>query len=786
MQSIHHSSILSRQLARTAALFAGTLSVAALLTGTACTRANQNANITGDALVTGATMEVAANAQVGGRGAQTNGQGVRSGTVSLADDAKIAQVATQLLSQAHYARVPVNDSLSPKVFDAFVKALDPQRTYLLASDVDALAKQYRTTIVGRTVNKGDFAAAQQMYALLLKRAGEQTQYATEALKKPSLFTFTGNDEYTVDRETADRPTTAAASQELWKQRLRYEYLQEKLSGEKPDAIVKTLTRRYERSLRSLKELDSDDIFELYMNSIAHSLDPHTDYFGKATAETFAISMKLSLFGIGATLRSEDGYTVIEEIRPGSPAQKTDKLKAGDKITGVAQGKNGAFVDVVDMKLNRVVDQIRGDKDSVVRLRYIPGDATDPSKREEVSIVRDEIKLDDQQAKARLEIVPQATGKPLRVGVIDLPLFYQDSDKGKSCSADVALLIQKLQAEKVDGVVLDLRNNGGGSLQEAIKLTGLFIESGPVVQVKDSKGDIRVSDDEDRSVSYAGPMVVLTSRTSASASEIVAGALQDYGRAVVVGDSSSFGKGTVQAVYDLGPVMSQSGASVADDPGQVKLTIQKFYRASGASTQLRGVVPDIILPSLFDALEVGEGDLENPLPYDTIESAEYRKIGAVAPVAPALVQKSAARIAGEPDFAYLKQTIARVAKAQNTKTISLNEAKRRKEQTEEEARAASRQKTLAARAASKSVVYPITLEDAAKPGLPKPLTVEQIRKGLLDGAKEDDTQSLTEINAQKKGKVTLPEPDIALAEAQRILGDYVSLGAVKLTAAVTKP
>ena len=441
--------------------------------------------------------------------------------------------------------------------------------------------------------------------------------------------------------------------------------------------------------------------------------------------------------------------MIEDLKPG-PALKTKKLHPGDKIVGVAQGKTGAFVDVVDMKLNRVVDQIRGEKDSVVRLKFIPADATDPSVREEVTIIRDEIKLDDQQAKARLEVLPQAGGKSLRVGVIDLPLFYQDTDKGKSCSADVALLLAKLKTEKVDGVILDLRGNGGGSLQEAIKLTGLFIKQGPVVQVKDSEGKIRVSDDEDPSVTYAGPLMVLTSRSSASASEIVTGALQDYGRAVVVGDSSSFGKGTVQAVYDLGPVMSQVGQQIADDPGQLKLTIQKFYRASGASTQLKGVVPDVVLPSVFDVLDVGEQELENPLPYDTIPSAVYSKVGAVAPVASALKQKSMARVASEPDFQYLKDTITRVGKAQKQKTISLNEAKRRKEQAEEDARADARQKLLAVRPASKSVVYPITLDDAAKSGLPKPLTVEQIRKGLLDGAKDDDAPTLTELNAQKEG------------------------------------
>jgi carboxyl-terminal processing protease len=476
-------------------------------------------------------------------------------------------------------------------------------------------------------------------------------------------------------------------------------------------------------------------------------------------------MRLSLFGIGATLRSEDGYTVIEDIKPGSPAQKTKKIKAGDKIVGVAQGKTGEFVDVVDMKLNRVVEQIRGAKGSVVRLKYIPGDAADPSVRQEVVIIRDEIKLEESEAKARLIVQPQPGGKAMRLGVIDLPLFYQDPEKGKSCSADVALLLEKLKQQKVDGVILDLRRNGGGSLPEAIKLTGLFIKTGPVVQVRDAEDNILVNEDKDPTVAYSGPLAVLTSRNSASASEIVAGALQDYGRAVVVGDSSSFGKGTVQAVYDLGPIMEQNSASVADDPGQLKLTIQKFYRASGASTQLKGVVPEVILPSIFDALKVGEKDLENPLPWDVVPSAKYTKVNAVAPVASELTKRSAARVASNGDFRYLKGTIARVAKAQEQKTISLNEATRRKEQDEEDARIEARQKALAARPAPKVTVYPITLSTAMKPGLPKPLTPEQVKKGLLDGAEE--TAVLT-AEEKKKNKSRLPEPDVTLTEAQNVL------------------
>ncbi len=770
--------------AATVALLAGSAAVAALVSGAACTpAATKTVGYTGDPLVTGdPRIQVAAREQVSSGSTESRGGSVRSGAVSLKDDATIAKITSRLLESNHYAQIPINDDLSPRVFDAFLDTLDPQRTYFLQTDVGELAGKYRERIVGLTKIRGDFTAAQEMYSLLLKRAEEQSKYANELLKDPSVFTFTGNDTYTLNREKAARPSSATDAKELWKQRLRYEYLQEKLAKEKPEEIVKTLSRRYERSLRSLRELDSDDIFELYMNSIAHTLDPHTDYFGKATAETFAISMRLSLFGIGATLRSEDGYTVIEEIKPGSPAQKTKKIKAGDKIVGVAQGKDGAFVDVVDMKLNRVVEQIRGEKGTVVRLKYIPGDAADPSVREEVVIIRDEIKLEESEAKARLIVQPRAGAKALRLGVIDLPLFYQDLEKGKSCSADVALLLEKLKEEKVDGVILDLRRNGGGSLPEAIKLTGLFIKTGPVVQVRDAENRIRINDDKDPTVTYDGPLVVLTSRNSASASEIVAGALQDYGRAVTVGDSSSFGKGTVQAVYDLGPIMEQNSASVADDPGQLKLTIQKFYRASGASTQLKGVVPEVVLPSILDALKVGEEDLDNPLPWDEVASAKYSKVSNLAPVVPVLTKRSGVRVASNGDFTYLKNTISRVAKAQEQKTISLNETIRRKEQDEEDARIASRQKALAARPASKETVYPLTLATAMKAGLPKPLTPEQIRKGILDGAEETQGQTADE---KKKNKSRLPEPDLALTEAGNVLADFIQLTGKPTPAPVAK-
>jgi len=769
------------------ALFAGG---AGLLTGAGCTSTSHV--LTGDPLAAGgATIQLAARQQLGGGNITSDTPNVKAGVVSPEDDAKIARLTSQLLTTSHYARKAVDDSLSPKVYDAFLDTLDPQHLLLLQSDVDSFSDQYQKTIVGLTTTRGDFSPIQKMYETMLERSKEQNDYVNSLLKDNSVFTFTGNDTFPVDRKDAPHPKTQEEARQLWKERLRYEYLQEKLGKEKPEEIVKTLSRRYERTLRTLKEYDSDDLFELYMNTITHVLDPHTDYFGKASAENFGITMKLSLYGIGARLRSEDGFTVVDDITPGSPAQATKKLKSGDKIVGVAQGADGAFVDVVDMKLNRVVEQIRGPKGSTVRLKIVPADAADPSKREEVVIVRDEIKLEESAAKAYLieapNTLPQIPGKTMRIGVINLPLFYMDPDTGKSCSADVALLLAKLKAEKANGVILDLRGNGGGSLPESIQMAGLFIKQGPVVQVRDPSGRIKVDEDRDPSVTYDGPLAVLTSRGSASASEIVTGALQDYGRAIVIGDQSSYGKGTVQALVNLAPIMEQNNISVADDPGQLKLTTQKFYRASGSSTQLKGVTPDVILPSVYDALKVGEKDSPNALPWDTVPAARYQKLNRVAPYVAELDKRSAARIATDPDFAYLKQTIARVAKVQDEKTVTLNEVERRKEQDEEDKRIEARQKTLVARPAPPITVYVLTLKDAVKPGLPKPLTADQIKKGIgqADASMDDESPKPTPSTKGVKDKPRLPEPDITLTEASRILQDYIVLSTGKPTPVVKR-
>src|SRR4051812_35235036 len=471
--------------------------------------------------------------------------------------------------------------------------------------------------------------------------------------------------------------------------------------------------------------------------------------GKSSLENFSIGMKLSLFGIGALLRSEDGYCKIQELKPG-PAQRSKKIKPNDRIVAVAQG-NEPPVDVVDMKLNKVVELIRGPKGTEVRLTVIPADAADPSVRNVISLVREEIKLEDQEAKAKL-FEGDVNGKKARWGVIDLPSFYAAFDlegaksdgEPKSTTTDVAKLIKKLVESKVEGLILDLRHNGGGSLEEAINLTGLFIPEGPVVQVRDADGRIIVDKDRDPTMLYKGPLIVLTSRFSASASEILAGALQDYGRALIVGDSSTHGKGTVQSLIQLKPYMRQFGMPANQEPGALKVTIRKFYRASGASTQLKGVTPDIILPSVNNFLEVGESSLENPLPWDTIAAATYEKLGMVEQYVDELKKRSDKRITTDKDFVYIKDDIERFKKTQAEKSVSLNESVRLKEKQEADERAKARKKEIAARPEPKEKIWDITLKVAGSAGLPDPIAhtnlVKRADAGTTKFKKTGETKS----------------------------------------------
>ncbi len=689
-----------------------------------------------------------------------------------ADQRKTALVAANLMTRSHYLHHPLDAELSGKIFTEYIDSLDPRHLYFLASDMQEF-ETYRNSL-GDQLMKGDVTPAYKIYARLMQRIDQQNAYVTQQLKTEK-FSFDSNDTFPLDRKTAPHPANIEEAKQQWNEFLRYEYLQEKLNKQKPEEIVKTLTRRYARQSKTLRDYDSDDVFEIYLNALAHACDPHSDYLGKSALDNFNIQMKLSVIGIGATLSPEDGYAKIVELAAGGPAFKSGKLKVGDRITAVAQdGKE--VVDTVDMKLDKVVSMIRGPKGTKVRLTYIPADAPDPSTRKTIELTRDEVKLDEQEAKAKI-IDTNVNGKAVRLGVIDLPSFYADfsarNTNGKSTTADVARLLKKLEAEKVSGIILDLRRNPGGSLQEVINLTGLFIKPGPVVQVKDSDGDIQVDKSDAGSITYDGPMIVLTSKLSASASEIMAGALQDYGRALIVGDSSTFGKGTVQTVAGLSDIMKRSGMSFSADPGALKLTIQKFYRASGASTQLKGVVPDIELPSLTNYIDYGEKTLDNPLKYDVIKAATFQPEDRFTDILPELKKRSSARIATDKDFLYLSEEIDQFKKLMKEKTVSLNEAVRLKEKQEAEERVKARRKELLVRPASKDKVYLVTLENLSKPTLtlaPPPKSADKTAK--------PNSQNPIPTDDAAGNDATAPAVDTTLTESERILEDILELSAGK--------
>ncbi len=731
--------------------------------------------------------------------------------VSGENDGNISKVVSTILERGHYLRQPFNDEISAKFLDRYLDSLDNLHIYFIQSDLKEF-ESYRTALDDMILKEGDTSPARTIFKRFRQRIQQQYDYVNELLQNEK-FKFDTDDKFLLNRKTMPRPKDLDEAKRLWRERLRYEYLEQKLNKEKPEEIVKIIGRRYTRVLRAIMEYDNDDVLQIYLTALSHVYDPHSDYMGKSELENFSIGMKLSLYGIGALLASEDGYCKIKELKPG-PALLSKKIKPNDRIVAVAQG-NEPPVDVVDMKLNKVVELIRGPKGTEVRLTIIPADATDTSVRNVVTLVRAEIKLEDQEAKAKL-YEGDINGKTIRWGVIDLPSFYaafeleghKSDGEQKSTTTDVAKLLKKLMEENVSGVILDLRRNGGGSLEEAINLTGLFIPEGPVVQVRDSDGRVIVDKDRDPAMLYKGPLIVLTSRFSASASEILAGALQDYDRALIVGDSSTHGKGTVQSLIQLKPYMRQFGLAANQDPGALKVTIRKFYRASGASTQLKGVTPDIILPSVNNFLEVGESSLENPLPWDTIPAAAYEKVGGVETQVDELKRRSDKRLSKDKDFSYIRDDIERYKKNQIEKSVSLNEATRLKEKLEADQRDKARKKELASRPEPKEKIWDITLKVASEPGLPAPIARTNLvktaqnhpdqppgfRKKSNDSkvvkkptksegkvVKSGDTNSLNLAdNKSKSGDDEeddtdkAPAVDATLDETTRILGDFISL------------
>ena len=591
------------------------------------------------------------------------------------EEIKAARSSVLMLKHLHYEHKKLNDALSSLVFTRYLKDLDGSRSYFLASDVKEF-EAYRL-LLDDDLTKGELGHAFLIYSRFQQRGTERLNYVLRELSQGiENLDFSKNLSLETKREEAPWAKSTEELDDLWHRRLMSTVLSLRLSGKDNAAITKMLTKRYQTQLNNMNRNKADDVFQIFMNSFAETYDPHTEYFSPRTSENFNINMSLSLEGIGAVLQGEDEYTKIVRLVPAGPAEKSKQLKPGDRIVAVAQA-NEDFVDVIGWRIDEVVDLIRGPKDSVVRLQVLPASAVDEHQTKIVTITRKTIKLEEQAAKKRV-IELTRNNKPYKIGVISLPTFYADfaaMQAGdpfyRSTTRDISRLINELKTEKVDGMVLDLRNNGGGSLSEANSLVGLFIETGPTVQVKNANGEVELLGDSDSAVAYSGPLIVMVNRLSASAAEIFAGAIQDYGRGLIVG-STSFGKGTVQALRDL-------------NHGQLKLTEAKFYRISGASTQHKGVEADITFPNVFQGADIGESALENALPWDTIDSARYLPYNGFSHQLPALRIKSQERQIHDPDFRYLNEQIALAETLKKDTAISLNETKRRQEQDELDAK-----------------------------------------------------------------------------------------------------
>jgi carboxyl-terminal processing protease len=590
----------------------------------------------------------------------------------------LARKIAGILEGEHYRRASIDDTMSEAVFKLYVDSLDSQRSYFLASDISEFRKWERN--FDEMIHNGEMERAFAMYARFQQRNRERIQHAVKLLDTEPDWTL--DEAFEFDREKAPWPQTAKELDELWRKRVKNDALSLTLAGKNWQETADLLRKRYERSLKRSEQINADEVFELIMNAYARAFDPHSNYFGVRNSEEYRIQMSLSYEGIGATLQSDDEYASIVNLLPGGPAALAGTLGIKDRITAISQGKDGEFEDVIGWRLDDVVQKIRGKGGTVVRFRVLPAGAAPGSPEKTVELTRGRVTLESQAAKKQRKTVTR-NGKELSIGVISVPGFYSDTDaqqRGdkdyRSTTRDVTRLLEELRKEgPLDGLILDLRGDGGGFLPEATALTGLFIDKGPVVLLKDSTGKIDQLDDPSPGSVYGGPLVVLVDRASASASEIFAGAIQDYGRGYVVGQRT-FGKGTVQ---NLLPLVNRWQLNSGQE-GQLTVTIGKFYRVTGASTQHRGVEPDIVLPSAIDEEEVGESSLDAALPWDTIPSATFQRSLSLAPIpAPTvLAQAEAERSKADASFQWLVNSIAADEKLRERKSISLNLVKRKAE------------------------------------------------------------------------------------------------------------
>lgn len=596
-------------------------------------------------------------------------------TTPSARDRQITLAVVSLLGREHLSTHELDDEISQRAFESFLKTLDPMKVYFYQSDIDAF-RHYEDRL-DDMARRGDISFAYLVFKTFLERIDERVAVIDELLETEHDFTV--DEKMVIDRDEVRYATSPEEARERWRKRIKYDLLVLLADGTDGEDAIDRLRRRYHSFANRMHQTDGDELLEMYLSSITAAYDPHTSYMSPSTLENFEIMMRLNLEGVGASLQSVDGYTVVKKIIPGGAADRQGELKVEDRVVGVGQGEDGEMVDVVDMKLSDVVDMIRGKRGTIVRLEVTPADSTT---RKIIRIERDRIELTDSEAKGKVFEAGRRpdSGQPYKIGVIDLPSFYMDMAGArlglpdfKSTTRDVRNILDGFREEGVDAVVLDLRRNGGGSLTEAISLTGLFLPEGPVVQVKDSGGRVQPYHNLDPAMAWKGPLVVVVSKFSASASEILAGAIQDYGRGLVVGDYATHGKGTVQSLMDLGQQLFR--IPNAPSMGALKVTMQQFYRPNGDSTQKRGVESDVEIPSLITHLDVAEGDLDFPVAFDRVEPLTFRRFGYVDPAVRELLRRrSEERCAESEDFGKVRDNVARYKEQKARKYVTLNKEK----------------------------------------------------------------------------------------------------------------
>ncbi|MCF6318205.1 MAG: carboxy terminal-processing peptidase [Proteobacteria bacterium] len=671
----------------------------------------------------------------------------------------------RLLEQLHYKPMKLNDEFSEKIFENYLETLDPNKVYFYAKDIEGFQK-YRNQI-DDAIKSGDVELAFSIFTLYIQRFQERTSSALAALEKG--FDFTIDEEYHWDREDLDPIDNVKDMNDLWRKRVKNDYLNLKLAGKEESKIKDILSKRYKRIAKRVSESNNEDVFQYFINSYATLIEPHTSYLAPRTSENFKINMSLSLQGIGALLGSKDDHVTIQRVIKGGPAEKQGDLKRGDKIVAVGQGDSGTYIDVVGWRVDDVVEKIRGDKGTVVRLSVLSKDDLLGTKPHTILIIRDKVKLEEQAAQNQVLNV-KLGGRDKKIGVINLPAFYLDfeaksrGDKDyRSTTRDVKNILKQFNDDGVEALIMDLRNNGGGSLVEARDLTGLFIDKGPVVQIKNSRGNISVDRDTDKSISWDKPVVILTNRASASASEIFAAALQDYGRAVVVGDRS-FGKGTVQSLIPLDSYASNNEHAM----GQLKLTLSQFFRINGGSTQNRGVIPDIRFPQRAGSDSYGESEYENALPWSSIKRSNYNMQGDLTREIPQLRKLYKARELLNPEFSFVKEDYEYYNGLKDDKTISLSEEVRKEETKKQEQRKITRKQKR---------------ESILEGDLDPLITLVTVIYNSEDENKADDIEADEEEEDELENTKNNSEPDgdFVLMEAARIVADLIRLNHEKLLA-----